>query len=116
MFGATATATPRLLAPMQPTDVSTLADLDDEPAATVFDEPRTVRLHLDADQRLPPHSHPDRHVVFVALDGRFALDVGDETHDVQAGDVVRFDGRREVSPLAETESTALLVLPERVDD
>lgn len=101
---------------MQPTDVRTLDDLDDEPAATVFDEPRTVRLTLDAGQRLPPHNHPDRLIVFVVLDGRFDLDVGDETHAVEAGDVVRFDGRREVSPLAEIESTALLVLPERVRD
>jgi quercetin dioxygenase-like cupin family protein len=101
---------------MQPTAVRTLADLDDEPAATVFDAPRTVRLHLDEGERLPPHSHPDRLILFVVFDGRFALDVGDETHVVQAGDVVRFDGRREVSPLAETDGTALLVLPERVDD
>ncbi|RBI63417.1 cupin [halophilic archaeon] len=94
----------------------TLADLDGDPTAVVFPgaEPKTVRLTLDEGERVAPHRHPDRQVVLAVLDGRLTLDVGDETRTVEAGETVRFDGRQEVSPFAETDVTALLVLARRV--
>ncbi|WP_101297986.1 cupin domain-containing protein [Halegenticoccus soli] len=94
-----------------------LDDLEAEPHAVVFPdaEPRTVRLRLAAGERVPAHRHPGRRVVLHVLSGRLALDLDDETYPVEAGEVIRFDGEREISPLAETDSVALVVLA-RGDD
>ena len=106
------------LRPDEMTTKRTLADLDDDPTAVVFpgEEPKTVRLALDAGERVAPHRHPDRQVVLAVLDGRLTLDVGGETHALAAGETVRFDGRLEVSPSAETDVTALLVLARRAPE
>lgn len=65
------------------TEHTTLADLEDRPHAEVFEppRPRTVRLALDAD----------------------------ETHTLEAGDLIRFSGNRAVSPYAVEPSTAVVV-------
>lgn len=39
-----------------------------------------------------------------------ALDLDDETHDLAAGDVLRFDGNCQISPKAVTDAGALVVL------
>jgi hypothetical protein len=90
---------------------TTLDDLDGSPHAEVFDrgEPRTVRLRLDADERVPAHSHPGTNVIFHLLSGRVDLTLDGEVYDLDAGDLVRFDGDCRISPNALTASTALVV-------
>ena len=88
-----------------------LDDLTDAPHAEIFDEPRprAVRLELDADERVPPHTHPGTDVVFHLLSGRVALHLDDERYEVDSGELVRFSGEREVSPHARDPSTAVVV-------
>lgn len=93
-------------------ELTTLADLEATPHAPVFEggEPRTIRLELDADERVPAHSHPDRTVVLHVLSGRLAVDLDDGTHEVAGGQLVRFAGDREISPLAVEPTSAVVVL------
>lgn len=94
-----------------PTERADLDSLTDRPHADAFDgEPRTVRLALDAGESVPEHTHPDRNVVVAVLDGELTLRLDGEDHDLTAGDLVRFDGRRRVEPEARTDATALVVL------
>jgi quercetin dioxygenase-like cupin family protein len=90
---------------------TTLAALDDHPHAEVFEtrRPRTVRLELDAGEDIPRHTHAGTNVVFHLLTGRLNLTLDDETYALNAGEVIRFDGSREVSPAAVKDSTALIV-------
>ncbi|MFB6080142.1 MAG: cupin domain-containing protein [Haloferacaceae archaeon] len=94
------------------TELTTLDALDGAPHAEVFDrrDPRVVRLALDAGERVPAHRHPEANVVAYLVSGRLDLSLDDETHELRAGDAIRFDGRREVSPRAVERSVALLVL------
>jgi uncharacterized protein (DUF2249 family) len=98
------------------TAVRSLDESDGVPHANVFpgEEPKTVRLRLSAGERVPGHRHPDRQIVVYLVSGRMDLDLDGETLELDAGDVVRFDGEREVSPRAVTDCTALLVLAARV--
>ncbi|WP_049986181.1 cupin domain-containing protein [Halobellus rufus] len=98
--------------------VESLSALEGDPHAAVFPgaEPKTVRLSLDADERIAPHTHPGRDIVFYVVDGAVDLDLDDETHSLDVGDVARFAGEREISPVAREPSTALLVLARRADD
>jgi len=97
--------------------LESLSALDGEPHANVFPstEPKTVRLSLAADERIAPHTHPGRDIVFYLVDGAVDLDLDDETLSLTAGDVARFEGEREISPVARESSTALLVLARRID-
>jgi len=89
-----------------------LAELDATPHAEVFEErrPRTVRLELDEDEHVPPHTHPGTDIVLHLLSGHLELALDDDTHDLHAGELVRFSGDREVSPRAVEPSTAVIVL------
>ncbi|WP_277554054.1 cupin domain-containing protein [Halobaculum limi] len=100
------------------TQVRTLSDLDATPHATVFPdaEPRTIRLALDAGERVDPHSHPGRDVLIHVLDGAIDLHVDEETHALSGGDLTQFKGEREVSPVATEDSLALVVLAPRADE
>ncbi len=100
------------------TRIRTLSDLDGAPHANVFpeSEPKTIRLRLDAGERVDPHRHPGRDVLFYLLDGEVDLRLDDETHRLAGGDVARFDGEREISPAATEDSTALVVLAPRPGD
>lgn len=92
-----------------PTHV-TLSDLHATPHAEVFgDSPRTVRLALAAGQSMAPHRHPGEAVLFHLLEGELTLRLDGVDYDLSAGDLVRFDGDREVAPRAETDATALVV-------
>jgi quercetin dioxygenase-like cupin family protein len=95
-----------------------LDDLTAEPHARPFDpgEPTVIRLALAAGERVDPHTHPERQIVLSLRSGELELDLDDETHELTAGDVIRFDGRREVSPYAVEDSEALLVLARRVEE
>lgn len=89
-----------------------VSKLDGEPHTEVFpgETPKTIRLSLDSDERVPAHDHPEHVVLFHVLSGAIDVRVGDETHHAAAGDLLRFDGDNEVEPTAREDSTALVVL------
>jgi quercetin dioxygenase-like cupin family protein len=76
----------------------------------LFDAPKTVRLTLSEGESVPPHRHPDTDIVLHLRSGELDLHLGAETHRLTQGDVIRFDGDRDISPEAVTDSDALLVL------
>jgi mannose-6-phosphate isomerase-like protein (cupin superfamily) len=92
-------------------ETATLDGLEQTPHAEVFDQrrPRTGRLELDAEQRIPSHPHPGKDIVLRLLSGRLELSLDDEAHDLHPNELIRFSGEREVSPYAVEQSTALLV-------
>jgi quercetin dioxygenase-like cupin family protein len=91
-----------------------LPDLADEGRATLFEgEPHTVRLALAAGEEIPAHRHPHRDIVCHVLAGELAMRLDESTHELRAGDVLRFDGDRDISPRADTDCEALLVLAQR---
>ncbi|WP_226479194.1 cupin domain-containing protein [Natrinema amylolyticum] len=92
-------------------DVTSIDGLEEAPHAEVFEEhsPRTVRLQLAADERVPEHRHPESNVVLYVHSGAIELTLGDEVYDLEPGDVVQFDGDQDVSPYAVDDSTALVV-------
>lgn len=98
-------------------DHASLDDLTGGTHARPFDpgEPSVIRLALAADERVDPHTHPDHQVVLFCRSGRIDLDLDDETYALESGDVIRFDGQREVSPRALEESEALVMLSRRVE-
>jgi len=59
--------------------------------------------------------HPDREIVFYLIEGTIELELGDETRELSARDIVRFDGDQEIAPHAVEGSTALIVLASRSD-
>jgi quercetin dioxygenase-like cupin family protein len=94
-----------------------LDELDGMPHARPFGagEPTVIRLALDAGEGVDPHTHPEREIVLSVRSGELEIDLDDETYEATAGDVLRFDGRREVSPYAVEDSEALIVLAQRTD-
>jgi quercetin dioxygenase-like cupin family protein len=100
------------------TTVRSLSELEATPHANVFpeEEPKTIRLALEADEEIAEHAHPGREIILHVLSGRLDLRLGDESHEVAAGDIARFDGEQEISPRAIEESTALIVLAARARD
>ena len=99
------------------TEIEQLPALEATPHANVFpsSEPKTVRLTLDAGEGVDPHTHPDRDIVLYLVDGAIDLKLDGEHHSVEEGDIARFDGEREISPVAREPSTALIVLAERAE-
>ena len=88
-----------------------LPDLDGDGRGVLFEgEPRTVRLALEAGETVPPHEHPGRDIVCSVVEGELTMTLGDDDHSLTAGDVLRFDGDQDISPTAETDVVALLVL------
>ncbi|WP_440769022.1 cupin domain-containing protein [Natronorubrum sp. DTA28] len=99
-----------------PTERRRLEALEETPHAHLFDgEPQTVRLALADGERIPAHRHPDREIVLHVLEGQLTMSLGDGEYDVHEGDVVRFDGAQDISPKAQADTTALLVLARRTD-
>ena len=89
-------------------------DLEGEPHAEVFGEgPRTVRLRLDAGEAVPEHRHPGNDVLLYVVEGRLDVSVAEDVHELAAGDALRFDGDRTVSPRAREPTTALVVFAPR---
>ncbi|WP_323676193.1 cupin domain-containing protein [Halorubellus sp. PRR65] len=94
----------------------TLDELDARPHAAVFESgPKTVRLALDAGDGVATHTHPGKDVLFFVLDGEMEVALDGDPTAVSAGDVLRFDGEREVAPTAVTDASALVVLAPRGD-
>ena len=100
------------------TETVALADLTERPREVAFPggEPKTVRLALDAGEEVPAHRHPEREIVVHLVSGRLDVQVDGESNVLESGELLRFDGRREVSPTAEEDSVAVLVLAPRSDD
>jgi quercetin dioxygenase-like cupin family protein len=100
------------------TTIEVLDELDGEPHANVFPdaEPKTIRLTLAAGDEVPAHSHPGRDIVFYLVEGEIELTLGEETHEVTAGEIARFEGEQDISPQATADSVALIVLVERVEN
>mgnify|MGYP006287724273 CR=1 FL=1 len=98
-------------------ELTSIPSLSSTPHAEVFDTdaPRTVRLQLEADERMPKHRHPESNVVLYVLDGTLELTLGDDSYDLEQGDVVRFDGNQDISPHARTECASLLVFAPKED-
>ncbi|MDF9747041.1 cupin domain-containing protein [Natrinema salsiterrestre] len=98
-------------------DATSLESLEKAPHAEVFDEhaPRTVRLQLAADERVPKHRHPESNVVLHVLSGAVELTLGDDVYDLEPGDLVQFDGDQDVSPYAVDDSTALVVFAPKAE-
>ena len=63
-------------------------------------EPKTIRLTLEAGERVDPHRRPDRETAPTAIDGAIEPQLGPESREVETGDVPRFEGGRSVSPRA----------------
>ena len=94
----------------------TLGDLDARPHAAVFESgPKTVRLALDAGDGIAAHTHPGKDVLFHVLDGEMEVALDGDPSTVATGEVLRFDGEREVAPTALTDASALVVLAPRDD-
>jgi len=95
--------------------LKSIDECDGVPHANVFpaEEPKTIRLSLEEGERVGAHSHPDRQVVLYLISGELDLQLDGESHVVQTGDVVQFDGMREVAPVATADSTALIVLAKK---
>ncbi|UPV75341.1 cupin domain-containing protein [Halorussus limi] len=100
------------------TETVALDDLTERPREVAFPgaEPKTVRLSLDAGEDVPAHRHPEREIVVYLVAGRLDVRIDGESNVLEPGDLLRFDGKREVSPTAEEDSTALLVLAPRSDE
>jgi quercetin dioxygenase-like cupin family protein len=98
--------------------IRSLSELEGSPHANVFPahEPKTVRLELEAGDEVPAHSHPDREIVLYVVAGRLELCLGDDNHELNVDEIVRFDGDQEISPRAIEDSTALIVLAKRAND
>jgi quercetin dioxygenase-like cupin family protein len=94
------------------TTVENVHEVPGAPHAQLFpeSEPKTIRLTLEAGERVEPHRHPGREIVFYVIDGAIELQLGSESHDMETGDVARFEGDQDISPLATEASTALIVL------
>jgi len=94
------------------TTIRSLTDLDGSPHASVFPEaePKTIRLTLDAGERVDPHRHPGREIVIYLLQGRITLQLGGDEFELTDGDIARFDGDQEISPVASEDSIAMIVL------
>lgn len=95
-----------------------IADLDGEPHADAFPgrEPKTIRLSLEAGERVPEHGHPDRTVLFHVLEGAVDVALDGDPHRVEAGEILRFEGASAVEPTAREDSTALVVLAPRATE
>lgn len=92
--------------------ITSIDQLTGAPHANAFPrkEPKTIRLKLEAGESVPAHSHPGRDIVLYLISGEIELELDDSPHLVEAGDIARFDGALEISPRANENSTALIVL------
>ena len=96
-------------------DSARITALDGEPHADAFPgkEPKTIRLSLEAGERVPEHEHPDRTVLFHALEGAIDVALDGDTRRVEAGEILRFEGESTVRPTAVEDAVALVVLAPR---
>jgi quercetin dioxygenase-like cupin family protein len=95
-------------------ETARLDALTGSPHATAFAEaPRTIRLTLDAGESVPEHRHPEATPLIHVVEGELDVAVDGETYTLDAGELLRFDGREPVSPTAREDSVAVVVLAPR---
>lgn len=95
-------------------ETARLDELTGAPHATAFaEQPRTVRLTLDAGESVPEHRHPEATPLLHVVEGALDVAVDGETYRLDAGELLRFDGRKPVSPTAREDSVAVVVLAPR---
>lgn len=96
-------------------ETAALDDLTETPREVAFpgSEPKTLRLELSAGESVPAHRHPEREIVVYLVSGRLDVRVDGESNALEPGELLRFDGRKEVAPEAKADSTAVLVLAPR---
>jgi len=98
-------------------ETARLDALTGSPHATAFAEgPRTVRLTLDAGESVPEHRHPEATPLIHVVEGELDVAVDGESHVLEAGGLLRFDGRKPVSPTAREDSVAVVVLAPRNEE
>lgn len=90
-------------------DVVDIDALEPTPYATVFDEPPTIRLQLEAGVEIAPHTHPGMDVVCYLLERYLKVGVNDETFELSAGEADTFSCDRQIAPSAPEDATAVLV-------
>lgn len=97
--------------------IRSLSELDTTPHADVFPgcEPKTVRLELEPGEAIPGHTHPGREIVLYVVDGHIELRLGEDSYELNADDIARFDGKQEISPQAIEASTVLIVLAKQAE-
>ncbi len=95
-----------------------LDNIDASPLERLFDgaEPQTNLLQLAVGERVSEHRHPDQTILFYVIEGEITLCVGEETASLCPGDIAQFDGDQDISPAAEADSQALVILASRNDD
>ncbi|MFB6177850.1 MAG: cupin domain-containing protein [Halobaculum sp.] len=86
------------------------ADAESKQAVLHESDPRTVLLSLDAGESVPEHRHPGETILFQVVSGTVDLTVGEDRRELSAGDLARFDGDQAISPHAESDTVALVVL------
>ena len=98
--------------------IESIEQLEGTPHANVFptDEPKTIRLTLSEGEQVEPHDHPDREIILYLISGELELRLGEDSYRVNKGDVVHFDGAQDISPSANKDSTALLVLAPKSEE
>lgn len=92
--------------------ITSIDQLDATPHAIAFPgkDPKTVRLLLERGESVPAHRHPNSDVVLYLVSGEIELELDDESHRLEAGDIVHFDGAQDISPTAHEDSIALIIL------
>ncbi|WP_267643791.1 cupin domain-containing protein [Haloarchaeobius amylolyticus] len=92
------------------TDIADLDEFEETPHAEVFGAPgpRVVRLALEAGEEMPEHSHPEETIVLHVLSGELDLRLDGEPNHLGAGELIRFDGERDIQPRALSDTVALL--------
>lgn len=74
----------------------------------LLDDPKVVRLPLDEGDSIPPHSHPGETIVCYVARGAIELVLDDDPHRLDAGELLRFDGGRQIAVEAVEASLAML--------
>jgi len=95
------------------TEIVDITALEARPGAVALDgEPRVIRLALDAGETVPAHDHPGTTVLFFVVSGTVAVELDGAPHELATGELLRFDGDREIAVDAIDDATALVTLVE----
>lgn len=74
-----------------------------------------VRRSVDASERLDIDTQPNERTALLVSSGRIEVTLDGERQTLEAGDVIRFDGSHDISPVALEHSEILLVATEHRD-
>lgn len=72
---------------------------------------RVVHISLKKDEKIKPHDHKDENVYFVVVKGGVEVYLNEEeTHNMQPGKVISFDGIATISAQAKEDSDIFVFL------